>query len=253
MPTITAHCLVKNEENFIWYAVKSVIDFVDKIIIFDTGSKDKTIEIIKTLVREYPNKIFFEEKGECDKKRHTELRQEMLDRTTTDWFMILDGDEVWTNRAIQEALKEIQKNQVYAVESFFYMCVGDVFHTHYKKSFKTIRFIKNDKVNWKNDYGFDTIISKIDTQVITKRGSVLLKNKFWHLTHLPRSNYSKDVFSSGGTRSKKVIKTYFLIGKKILEKPPEVFVGLNLKLSAIKSFFYFFIYILNKIKAVFYL
>ena len=119
MATITAHCLIKNEENFVWYAIKSVVDFVDKIIVFDTGSTDKTVELIKKLAEEYPEKIIFEEKGSCDKVRHTHLRQEMLKKTNTDWFMILDGDEVWTKRGAEEAIKIISENKVNIIETFF--------------------------------------------------------------------------------------------------------------------------------------
>ncbi|MBU1256082.1 hypothetical protein KKA49_00135 [Patescibacteria group bacterium] len=46
---IIVHCLVKNEERFIWYAIKSVLPFVDKIMVWDTGSTDKTIQIIKSI------------------------------------------------------------------------------------------------------------------------------------------------------------------------------------------------------------
>lgn len=131
---LTAHCLVKNEENFIGYAIASVIDFVDTIIVFDTGSTDKTIEIVKDLLAKHPSKIIFEEKGECDKKRHTQLRQEMIDRTRTDWFMILDGDEVWTRRAMQEAVQTIKENQdVECLLAPFYLCVGDMYHQYAKK------------------------------------------------------------------------------------------------------------------------
>lgn len=33
---------MKNEANWIYYSIKSVIDFVDKMIIFDTESVDDT-------------------------------------------------------------------------------------------------------------------------------------------------------------------------------------------------------------------
>ena len=59
--SITAHCLVKNEENFVGFAIKSVINFVDKVIVFDTGSTDKTVGLIKNLVKEFPEKIIFED------------------------------------------------------------------------------------------------------------------------------------------------------------------------------------------------
>lgn len=247
MSALTAHCIVKNEENFIWYAVKSVVDFVDQVIVFDTGSEDKTVEIVQNLVKDYPDKIVFEEKGECDKKRHTHLRQEMIDRTTTGWFMILDGDEVWTMRGMKEAVRIIKEDRVNSIESFFYECVGDIFHTHYKSSFKTIRFAKSNIAEWRNEYGLDTLISKKSNEIITQSGSELLKNKFWHLTHLPRSVCGGEDFSSGGKRSKKIIKTYFIIGKKIQEVVPEVFNGgAGLSMSFFKSFFYFILFFLKK-------
>jgi glycosyltransferase involved in cell wall biosynthesis len=54
---LTVHCLIKNEENFIFYAIKSVVDFVDKIIIFDTGSTDKTVAIVNSLVNHPRRKL----------------------------------------------------------------------------------------------------------------------------------------------------------------------------------------------------
>ena len=46
---ITAHMIVKNEENFVWYAVNSVVNFVDGMMIWDQGSTDRTVEIVKTI------------------------------------------------------------------------------------------------------------------------------------------------------------------------------------------------------------
>ena len=46
---IWVHTLVKNEEKYLWYAVMSVADFVDKVLLWDTGSSDKTVEIIKQI------------------------------------------------------------------------------------------------------------------------------------------------------------------------------------------------------------
>jgi glycosyltransferase involved in cell wall biosynthesis len=255
MATITAHCLVKNEENFVWYAVKSVINFVDKVIIFDTGSTDKTVEIVQGLVKEYPDKIIFEEKGECDKKRHTELRQEMVDRTTTDWFMILDGDEVWTRRGMEEALKVIDDNiSVECLIAPFYLCVGDVYHYSWRGKFgirgrkihATPRFFKKlPGIHWNGEYGKDFIVD-VEGVVVFKKDPVLfLENKFWHLTHLWRSA-SQGEYSSGGNRKTKLIPTYFIIGKKIKGEIPKIFdnkISENNRLSIWKSLCNFFRYI----------
>lgn len=247
--SITAHCLVVNEENFIWYAIKSVIDFVDKIIIFDTGSTDKTVAIIESLANEYPNKIIFEEKGQCNKKQHTELRQEMIDRTTTDWFMILDGDEVWTIRSMQEAIKTIQVNSnIDCLIAPFYLCVGDVFHRYYakgsiemlgKKDFFYPRFIKmKENVHWDGDYNQDVLVFADGREVFRNETTIILQNRYWHLTHLKRSALDDQDFSSYGSRKEKRRETYFILGRRIKESVPEVF---NLKpgiapLGGVQSF-----------------
>ncbi|MBI2037816.1 MAG: glycosyltransferase [Candidatus Magasanikbacteria bacterium] len=253
--SVTAHCLVKNEENFILYAITSVVDFVDAVIIFDTGSTDKTVDIIKNLVQKYPHKIFFEEKGECDKAGHTKLRQEMVEKTKTDWFMVLDGDEVWTKRGMQEAIDMLQKNTaVECVMAPFYLLVGDIFHKHYKsgsiemlgkKDFFYPRFFKMlEGLHWQGDYNQDAVYNSRNEIFFNKDNTVILTNRFWHATHLVRSSIDTD-FSSGGRRSDKLINTYFLIGRKINESAPEVFQQTGLPFF--KSFINFWPWLAKKI------
>lgn len=61
--SVTAHMIVKNEDQFIWYAISSVLPYVDKFIIFDTGSTDKTVEIIRLFK---DKKIVFKQKEKVD-------------------------------------------------------------------------------------------------------------------------------------------------------------------------------------------
>src|SRR3989344_4882806 len=147
---ITAHCLVRNEENFIWFAINSVIDNVEKVIVWDTGSTDGTVEIIKTIKSP---KIEFEEKGKSAAKTLVQHRQEMIDKTDTDWIMILDGDEVWWDEAMQNTKYQILNTKYDLVVSPCYMAVGDIFHyqeeaagryqIHDRSGHLNIRFIRN--------------------------------------------------------------------------------------------------------------
>lgn len=260
MTTLTAHCLVKNEENFIEYSVKSVINFVDKIIIFDTGSVDATVKIIERLKALYPDKVVFEEKGECSKERHTQLRQEMIEKTTSRWFMILDGDEVWTERAMNEALMTINKgpDNIECLIAPFYLCVGDVFHYSLRGNFEimgrlghfTPRFYKNNRgINWRGNYGLDSVFNEVGKPFFNQNNSLFLVNKFWHLTHLKRSNFNED-YSSGGKRENKVIESYLFIGKKNVESLPEVFIEgqEKMRMSFSASLINFWPLILRKVK-----
>lgn len=259
--TLSAHCLVRNDEKFIGFAIRSVIDYVDQLIVFDTGSTDRTVSVVEALVRQYPGKITFEQKGYYDKVRHTDLRQEMLERTQTDWFMLLDGDEVHTHRDMEEVLGIINsRDDVPWIATPYYLCVGDVWHTYYKEKydawygkvgFFTPRFIKRtDDMVWKGDYELDTLYTKDGRMVYTNENITFLKNKWWHLTHLRRSMADDDVFTSGiaKTRADKRRLTYFIIGKKIQDQIPEVFMDTEeiLPLGAFRSFVNFFLLMLKK-------
>lgn len=257
--SVTAHCVIKNEEVFIPYAVASIIDFVDRLFIYDTGSTDGTVKKIEALREKYPEKIYFEQKGPADKKRHTELRQEMLDRTQTDWFMILDGDEVWTARALKEA-GEIMKSQsdVQCIVAPFYLCVGDVYHryfkrgemdVHGKKDYWQPRFVRvNEGVHWRGDYNADCLYDGKGESIEQPGGTAFLQERYWHLTHLRRSFQDDQDYSSGGVRASKRRLTYFLIGRKINEPVPDVFMdGTQPPLDPVTSFINFVKLVLFKL------
>jgi glycosyltransferase involved in cell wall biosynthesis len=77
--------IVKDEEKYINSCLKSVKDFVDEMIIVDTGSTDRTVEICKS----FGAKIFtFPWNGSF-----SDARNYGLERATGDWILWLDADE----------------------------------------------------------------------------------------------------------------------------------------------------------------
>jgi len=46
VPRVTAHCLVKNEQRWVWFALMSVLDFVDEILVWDDSSTDATAKVV---------------------------------------------------------------------------------------------------------------------------------------------------------------------------------------------------------------
>lgn len=127
---IWANVLVKNEDRFLWFAVSSVIDFVDKVLIWDTGSQDKTLDIIKLLEQKYPDKIVFDQKDSQDAEGITSLRQQMLEQSKCDWILLLDGDEIWWHKSLEESLRAIKKNpkSLYALVNPVFNLIGDIYH-----------------------------------------------------------------------------------------------------------------------------
>jgi glycosyltransferase involved in cell wall biosynthesis len=127
---IWVHTLVRNEERYLWFAVASVVNHVDKVLLWDTGSTDNTVKIVYELKKKFGEKIDFKEVGEVDKNKFTEVRQKMLEVTKSDWFMILDGDEVWWSQEISRAVGFIKKHkdEYEMLVNRNYNVVGDIFH-----------------------------------------------------------------------------------------------------------------------------
>jgi hypothetical protein len=127
---IWANTLVKNEGKYIWFSLMSVIEEIDKILVWDTGSTDATCEIIKEVKRRYPSKVEFKEVGDVDVRQFTQVRQEMLKATKSDWFMILDGDEVWWDDTIKKNVYFIKNhgNKYESIVNRYYNLVGDIYH-----------------------------------------------------------------------------------------------------------------------------
>jgi len=83
--TISLCMIVKNEEHFLPGCLKTVRGLPDEIIVVDTGSTDRTMEI----AREFGAKIY-EHPWQNDFSLH---RNQSIDYATGDWILILDADE----------------------------------------------------------------------------------------------------------------------------------------------------------------
>ncbi|WP_131536247.1 glycosyltransferase [Pedobacter nototheniae] len=127
---ITAHTLVKNEEKWVWFAIMSVIDFVDHMIIYDTGSTDKTCAVIDEILKDerLRERIDFQRKGAVSKEQFTKLRQEQIEKTKTKWFLVLDGDEIWYKKDFINLIKVAEFTTASMLAIKFHNCTKDVYH-----------------------------------------------------------------------------------------------------------------------------
>lgn len=124
---ITVHTIVKNEERFIWYALNSVLPLVQKVLLYDTGSTDHTVDIINIIS---DKKIQFAQKGPVFANELVNLRQEQITATTTDFFLLLDGDEVWPQRNLIKLLDRVMEmpKKKLAIFCRTRNAVGDIYH-----------------------------------------------------------------------------------------------------------------------------
>ncbi|PHV71363.1 hypothetical protein CS063_06640 [Sporanaerobium hydrogeniformans] len=103
---ITACSIVKNEEKNIVRSIQSYKNAVDEIIIVDTGSTDRTVELCEGLGAKV---LHYKWDNDFASAKNT-----ALEAATGDWVIFLDADE-WFEPALErkaflEALKQVEDN-----------------------------------------------------------------------------------------------------------------------------------------------
>ena len=112
---ISGLIITYNEEKNIQEVLES-FDFCDEIIVVDSFSTDKTVEIAK----EFPNVKVIQNKFED----FTKQRNLALDAAKNDWVLFLNGNKRITPALKQEIIDELnkpgQKDAYYFYRKFFF-------------------------------------------------------------------------------------------------------------------------------------
>ncbi len=140
---ISGLIITYNEEKNI-QEVLECFDFCDEIIIVDSFSTDKTVEIAKQFPHVKVIQNTFED--------FTKQRNLALDAAKNDWVLFLDGDERITPALRQEIIEELnkpaQKDAYYFYRKFFLAKNRSTFQEH--SLIKTSGFSGNPKPDiWK--------------------------------------------------------------------------------------------------------
>jgi len=137
-PFISVAMMVKNEEKFLAEALESTKGWADEIIVVDTGSTDKTVEIAKSFGATV---TYFEW---CDS--FAAARNETLRVATGEWIIILDADERLRGEdpsALRAFLKTRSKD--YPFEVVTLNVVNTKLDGAVISELESIRIIPNDK------------------------------------------------------------------------------------------------------------
>jgi tetratricopeptide (TPR) repeat protein len=189
-PTISLCMIVKNEERFLRQCLDSVENCVDEIIIVDTGSTDRTVEI----ARQYTNNVYFHPwEGDFSKHRNQSIRY-----ATKDWIFILDADEVLLSecgKTIREATKDESIDSVYVtVKSAFDESKGEAVHN-------SVRIFRNN--------GVINYEGRVHNRIVGAKASKIYPITLFHEGYNLTPDESR----------KKFIRTTTLLKKDIEENP----------------------------------
>ena len=137
---ISAAMIVKNEESMLPRCLKSIRDWVDEIVIVDTGSTDNTIEIAK----QFKARVF-EHPWQNDFSLH---RNQSINYSTGDWICIIDADEEFVSdmSRFRKRLKKLPKHIKALVVS-----VNEISDKKQSTAWLGLRFFKrNSGIHYKN-------------------------------------------------------------------------------------------------------
>lgn len=125
MTGITAHMIVKNEDQWVSFAIQSVLPYVDHFLVTDTGSTDQTVKIIQSISS---TKIHFNQIKINSRTDVTKIRDQQIRSTKTPWIWIVDGDEIYPDDLAKEIISVTHKNKSKVIVVRRYDLLGDVYH-----------------------------------------------------------------------------------------------------------------------------
>lgn len=134
--SISLCMIARNEEEFIGNALKSAENFVDEIIVVDTGSTDKTIEIAKSF-----NAKVFKSTWKNDFSYH---RNQAIKQATCDYVLILDCDEKLVHDNT-DFIRELLESGIDDSLMGFNIPIVNIINNTEIASFQSLRFFRNHK------------------------------------------------------------------------------------------------------------
>ncbi|MFY7987554.1 MAG: glycosyltransferase family 2 protein [Flavobacterium sp.] len=193
---ISGLIITYNEEKHIKSVLEN-IDFVDEIIIVDSYSTDKTIEIINS----FPNVKLFQRKFDD----FTSQRNFALSLASNDWILFIDADErvpiELKNEIIETASQQNDVSAYYFYRKFMYQ--NKPLHFSGWQTDKNFRLFKKSKCSYINE--------RLVHETLKVEGKTgILTNKLIHYSFDEYQKYKNKMISYGKLRAKEL----FLKGKK---------------------------------------
>jgi glycosyltransferase involved in cell wall biosynthesis len=165
MEKLSAVIITYNEERNIERCIKSLLNVSQEIIVVDSGSKDKTVQIAESLGAKVIDNEF---------KGHIEQKNFALDQASNNWVISLDADEELSLK-LTESIKKIMASQPtvgYTMNRLNNYCGSWIKHGSWYPDVK-LRLFDKTKVRWGGVNPHDKAIPLINEKVQHIKGDLL--------------------------------------------------------------------------------
>ena len=145
-----------------------------------------------------------EKKGSKDHFGLVGLRKEMIEKTQTEWLLILDGDEIWSKNELLKLIEAAQNapKNIVALVNRNKNCIGDIYHylpeeaSHYflagKTGSLTIRMIqRSTDLTISGEFPLETFSNKKGSLQSQTNNLLFVDCWYLHTSHLQRSSLAK--------------------------------------------------------------
>lgn len=200
--------LTFNSERKLEEVLKSVEPIADEIVALDSGSQDKTLDIL----RSFGARVYYREFDNFVNQKNY-----LLSLTTKDWVLFLDDDEVLTSRllsSVKEALKEPFFSGYYLNRLTFYLGRW-IRHAWYPDW--QLRLARREMCRWEGDSVHETL--KVRGKVGYLKGDLLHYSYTSVSEHLKKIDKYTTLFAEGAYKKGKRF-SYF----KLLTSPVGTFI-----------------------------
>lgn len=228
MSGISGHMIVKNEDKWVWYAISSILPYVDELLITDTGSTDHTLDLIRSF---RSKKISLTQITASTPAQVTSAREAQLSNSRYPWIWIIDADEIYPSKTAKECLALTQSSRYEGILVRRYDLLGDIYHRQ-SESVGTynlfghsghllIRLVNRAHLpglHYQGDYPNEGFFDAHNHSILTHDPNrwALTKHSLYHAMYLRRSSIGSNLPMFN--RSKYKID----LGIAIKDTPPEV-------------------------------
>lgn len=197
---ISAHMIVKNEDQWVHSSLTSILPYVDEILVTDTGSSDNTISIIKSIKSP---KIRLTCITAHTPSEITQARSNQLATTKNPWVWILDADEIYPEHTAKECVALTKNNEIEGILVRRYDLLGDVYHRQVESVgsytlfghtghllVRLVNLRKLKGLSYRGDYPQEGFYDKDGKSILTHDSSYwpVTKNYLYHAMYLKRSS-----------------------------------------------------------------